>query len=354
MKKVFSLFFVTVLLFSLAACAGTDLGAKTAPESSVPTESSGNDASPNTTGTPIDTTDDATEPTDKGAKVLVVYFSATGTTKGVAEKIAEAADADIVELVPAQPYSSTDLNYQNDGCRANQEQNDDSARPEIANSIDGWEHYDVVLIGHPIWWGKEPRILDTFLESYDFTGKMLANFCTSGGSGIDTATENLKSMTPNATWLSGRRFSASATAEDAREWLIAIGVIATETEDKEETMFYITANGKTFPAVFADNPSAEAFKALLSEGNITVDMHDYSNFEKVGELPRELPRSDEAITTQPGDVILYLGHQITVYYDTNSWDFTRLGRIENTTKTELLEAFGAENVTMTFSLTKSN
>lgn len=230
MKRFFSLFFVTVLLVSLTACAGTNLGEKTAQESAAPTESTGNDVPPNTTGTPADAptdpTDDAAKPTDKGTKVLVVYFSATGTTKGVAEKIAEAAGADIVELLPMQPYSSADLDYHNDGSRANQEQNDDSARPKIANSIEGWEDYDVVLIGHPIWWGKEPRILDTFLESYDFTGKTLANFCTSGGSGIDTATENLKSMSPNAIWLSGRRFSGSATVEDAREWLTALGLIA--------------------------------------------------------------------------------------------------------------------------------
>ena len=129
-----------------------------------------------------------------------------------------------------------------------------------------------------------------------------------------------------------------------------------ESTGEETTMnennFYIKANGTTFTAAFADNSSADALRELLRKGDISVATHDYGNFEKVGSLGSTLPRNDTQITTAAGDVILYQGNQITVYYGTNSWSFTRLGKIENTTKTELLEAFGDSDVTITFSLNK--
>lgn len=131
----------------------------------------------------------------------------------------------------------------------------------------------------------------------------------------------------------------------------------TEDEQKEEgvlseNLLYITAGDTTFTAILSDNSSAEALKELLSEGPLSIPMRDYGNFEKVGNLGTSLPRNDEQITTGPGDVILYQGNEITIYYDTNSWNFTRLGKIENVTKEELLEAFGEGDVTVTLSMEK--
>lgn len=131
----------------------------------------------------------------------------------------------------------------------------------------------------------------------------------------------------------------------------------TEEEQKEEevlneNLLYITAGDTTFAAILSDNSSAEALKELLSEGPLSIPMRDYGNFEKVGNLGTSLPRNDEQITTGPGDVILYQGNAITIYYDTNSWNFTRLGKIENVTKEELLEAFGEGEVTVTLSMEK--
>ncbi len=126
-----------------------------------------------------------------------------------------------------------------------------------------------------------------------------------------------------------------------------------EEEKVDQNQFYITAGETVFTAVFSDNSSAEAFKNLLAEKPLTVDMHDYGSFEKVGEIGDTLPRNDEQITTKPGDVILYLGTSITIYYDTNSWNFTRLGKIQDATKEDLLAALGDGNVTVTFSLEKS-
>lgn len=123
-----------------------------------------------------------------------------------------------------------------------------------------------------------------------------------------------------------------------------------EETEMEKEQFYITAGETTFTADFADNSSAEAWKELLEQGDLTIEMQDYGNFEKVGDLETDLPSNDTSITTEPGDVILYNGNSITIYYDTNSWSFTRLGKIQNVTGEELLEALGPGRVSVTFSL----
>lgn len=127
------------------------------------------------------------------------------------------------------------------------------------------------------------------------------------------------------------------------------------SQEEEETgvaqnLFYITAGDTTFTAVFADNSSAQALKELLEQGDLTLSMSDYGGFEKVGSLGSQLPQNNEQITTGPGDVILYQGSSITIYYDTNSWNFTRLGKIEDVTKEELLAALGEGDVEVTLSL----
>lgn len=127
------------------------------------------------------------------------------------------------------------------------------------------------------------------------------------------------------------------------------------SQEEEETgvaqnLFYITAGDTTFTAVFADNSSAQALKELLEQGDLTLSMSDYGGFEKVGSLGSQLPQNNEQITTGPGDVILYQGSSITIYYDTNSWNFTRLGKIEDVTKEELLTALGEGDVEVTLSL----
>lgn len=120
--------------------------------------------------------------TQTGTKSLVAYFSVTGNTKAFAEKIAALSGSDIFEIVPETPYTSDDINYSNDNCRANTEQHDDNARPKILEKIENFENYDVIFLGYPIWWGTMPKIINTFTESYDFSGKTVIPFCTSGGS----------------------------------------------------------------------------------------------------------------------------------------------------------------------------
>ncbi|MDE5565565.1 MAG: leucine-rich repeat protein [Anaeroplasmataceae bacterium] len=150
------------------------------------------------------------QPTDE-AKVLVVYFSATNTTKKVAEAIfSQISGSDIYQITPEVPYTSADLNYNTD-CRANREQNDSKARPQISESIENIEQYDVIFIGYPIWWGQAPKIIYTFFESYDydFDGVTIIPFCTSGSSGIGSSATNLHTLAPKANWKPGARISGN-------------------------------------------------------------------------------------------------------------------------------------------------
>ena len=140
-------------------------------------------------------------------KVAIVYFSATGTTKTVAEYIKDVANADIFEIIPKQKYTSDDLNWNNSNSRSTKEQNDKNARPEIANNID-ISAYDVIFIGYPIWWGDTPRIIQTFMESHELNGKTMIPFCTSGGSGISGSESTLKAYS-EINWISGKRLGTS-------------------------------------------------------------------------------------------------------------------------------------------------
>ena len=151
--------------------------------------------------------------------VLVAYFSATGTTKGVAEKIASVTGGDLYEILAAEPYTADDLNYNDPGSRSTTEQNDKKCRPEIGSEDISMEGYTTIYLGFPIWWGEEPRILDTFVEKYSFEGITVIPFCTSGGSGIGKSGPNMETLAESGTWLEGERFSGNVSEEDLKSWL---------------------------------------------------------------------------------------------------------------------------------------
>ena len=152
-------------------------------------------------------------------KVLVAVFSASGVTKRIGQEIARISGGDFFEIVPAEKYTSADLNYMNSRSRSSVEMNDPSARPAIAGRVSDMDSYDTVIIGFPIWWGEEPRIMDTFVESYDFDGKTMIPFCTSGGSGIGMSGKNLESNAGSGNWLDGERFSGGVSEDDLKTWI---------------------------------------------------------------------------------------------------------------------------------------
>ena len=153
-------------------------------------------------------------------KAIVAYFSATGTTKGVAERLAGAIGADLFEIKPEQPYTAADLDWRNKQSRSSVEMADRASRPAIAGTVPNLADYTTVFVGFPIWWYREPSIIDTFVESNAaaLAGKTIVPFATSGGSGMGDSTANLQALAPDAKVVEGKRFRASVSAEDLKQW----------------------------------------------------------------------------------------------------------------------------------------
>ena len=158
-------------------------------------------------------------PLEENSKTLVAYFSATGNTKAVAEKIASYTGGDIYEIVPSIPYTDEDLDYGDPSSRSSVEMDDDTARPEIAGDPLDLTGYTTIYLGYPIWHGQAPRIMSTFVESYDFDGITIVPFCTSGSSGIGTSGSDLESLAGGGTWLEGERFSGAASESETGDWI---------------------------------------------------------------------------------------------------------------------------------------
>lgn len=226
------------MVTGLAACSGNteqtgQSSTQPSTENSSPAGTTDNEASAWTDSSSTDNDASSTSDTDSGStldneeeslKVLVAYFSATGTTEGVAEHIATGLNAELYEIVPEQPYTSADLDWNDNDSRSTIEMNDPNARPAISGSVENMEQYDVVFIGYPIWWYDAPRIVSTFMESYDFSGKTIVPFCTSGGSGIGSSATNLEQLTSGAEWLEGQRLNGSDSQDEVMEWVNSLGL----------------------------------------------------------------------------------------------------------------------------------
>ena len=156
------------------------------------------------------------------SKALVAYFSASGVTAKLAKRLAEAVGADVAEIVPEKPYTSADLDWTNKKSRSSVEMNDRACRPALASSPSP-DGYDVVFVGFPVWWYREPSIIDTYREAHDFSGKTVVPFATSGGSGIGDAGANMQALAKGARVVLGKKWSASASAAElaawAKEWI---------------------------------------------------------------------------------------------------------------------------------------
>lgn len=225
MKRIFALLTALTLACALTACGETGTqsnpgqsqtqqeGTSSVGETSVPEQST-----PHASSTPE--AGESDEETPEGG-VLVAYFSATGNTEGIAQYLQSVLDADLYEIVPEVPYTDEDLNYSNDSCRANQEQNDPATRPAITGTLENPENYDVVYLGYPIWWGQAPKVIYTFLESCDFGDATIVPFCTSG---IGSSADGLQELTENARWLEGQRFSSGASQDEVAQWVDSLGL----------------------------------------------------------------------------------------------------------------------------------
>lgn len=217
MRKIVSILMMFVLLFSLAACSNNG----TNEESSSPAQQSSNQSS--TPAEESNSQNDSSTPTETEAKSIVVYFSWSGNTENVAKSIQSQTDSDLFEIVPQTPYSD-DYNTVLDLA---QEEQRTGARPAISGNIDNIDDYDVVYVGFPNWWGDMPMILYTFFDTYDLSGKTIAPFCTSGGSGLSGTINEIKELEPNAAVTDGLHIGSSSAADPDNAvsgWLSEIGL----------------------------------------------------------------------------------------------------------------------------------
>lgn len=233
MKKLIALLLGIIMIFSLAACAGTtpDTPSGTTPSNGSQTTNGTNDTkNPDSTTSGEDSTTGTTDTTDStdtpdtpaaGGKTLVVYFSGSGNTKRVAEDIAAATGGTLFELVPVTPYTSADLSWTTAGSRVNREHDDESLRdiPLVTTTPENFDEYDTVFIGYPIWWGIAAWPVNNFVKNNDFAGKTVIPFATSASSGMGQSGSLLAEMAGTGNWQEGHRFSSGASKSTVEEWV---------------------------------------------------------------------------------------------------------------------------------------
>ena len=225
MKKLTALLLSVVLVLSLAACGSANKPASstTQPETSAPTEQPATEPSESSSTAPAES-EPETQP--ETGKTLVVYYSASGNTERVAKDIAEAAGADLFEIVPTEVYTSEDLNWTNSDSRVSREHDDESLRdvPLTTTEVPDWGSYDTVFIGYPIWWGIAAWPVDTFVKNNDFTGKTVIPFATSSSSGMGQSGSLLADMAGTGEWQEGQRFSSGVSSDDVQSWVNGLGL----------------------------------------------------------------------------------------------------------------------------------
>lgn len=225
MKKLTALLLSVVLVLSLSACGSANKPASstTQPETSVPTEQPTTEPSESSSTAPAES-EPETQP--ETGKTLVVYYSASGNTERVAKDIAEAADADLFEIVPTEVYTSDDLDWTNPDSRVSREHDDESLRdvPLTTTEVPDWDSYDTVFIGYPIWWGIAAWPVDTFVKNNDFTGKTVIPFATSSSSGMGQSGSLLADMAGTGEWQEGQRFSSGVSGDDVQSWVNGLGL----------------------------------------------------------------------------------------------------------------------------------
>lgn len=229
MKKLTALLLSVVLVLSLAACGSANKPASstTQPETSAPTEQPATESSESSSTAPAESepeTQPETQP--EAGKTLVVYYSASGNTERVAKDIAEAAGADLFEIVPTEVYTSDDLDWTNPDSRVSREHDDESLRdvPLTTTEVPDWDSYDTVFIGYPIWWGIAAWPVDTFVKNNDFTGKTVIPFATSSSSGMGQSGSLLADMAGTGEWQEGQRFSSGVSSDDVQSWVNGLGL----------------------------------------------------------------------------------------------------------------------------------
>ena len=297
----------------------------------------------------------------EAGKTLVVYYSYTNNCHEIVTSLTSQIQADVMRIEPAdktQKYEADNYAIGTALLNAIKAAPDDAASYPAIDlvSITDLSQYQNIIIVTPLWWSQMAAIMQTYLFNYSsqMAGKHVALIVSSHSSGISGVVADAERLLKNVTWM-GDALWINASNHSNRASLIQNWLPTLNFAEKQTTMskMYITIDGgQTLTATLADNSSAQALLEALKQAPITDEAHDYGDFEKVGPLGQSFPEKNESITTEPGDIILYQGSNLCLYYDTNTWDFTRIGKIEGLTQAELKQALkaGQGSITVTLSL----
>lgn len=296
------------------------------------------------------------------AKTLVAYYSYTGNCKAIVEELTNQITADVLEIQPAEKGLKYEANNYAIGSaqiaaiRSNPD--DAESYPAIDPISVDLTDYENIIIVTPLWWSQMAAPMQTFLfqNGAKMAGRNVGLIASSVSSGISSLVADFKRLVPDGNYMSENLWIKSSQVSNASSmisaWLTNIGFTNLSTSNTTMPKLRISINGETKTATLVDNSSTSALVEQLEKGSITYEAHDYGDFEKVGALGYTFPQNNEQITTQPGDLILYLGSNLCIYYDENSWNFSRLGKLDNMTQDEIKSFVkaGGENVMVTLSL----
>lgn len=295
------------------------------------------------------------------AKTLVVYYSYTNNVNRIVTELCSQIEADVMRVEPAEKGLDYAANNYAIGSALISAIRNNPDSPGSYPAIDpvnvDLSQYSTIIVGTPLWWSNMAAPMQTFLfqRGQELAGKNIGLIVSSGSSGISGVEADAKRLIANGNFISLSlwiRSSQTSNAETLIEnWLKEIDYSSLNTPNMNNNQINIKVEeSTTLTATLADNSSASALMKLLESGPVTINMRDYANMEKVGSLPESLPRNDTYFTTQPGDLVLYLGNQFVIYYDNNSYNFTCLGKINgNYTGPQLKSILGNGNVTVTLS-----
>ncbi|MDE7105765.1 MAG: aldo/keto reductase [Anaeroplasmataceae bacterium] len=301
MKKLFGSILFILLFFCLTGC-----------------KAGNTDDNPKIPDEPKGDSDVQNPPVVSNSNILIAYFSCTNTTKALAEIIKEETNGTLYEIVPEIPYTEADLKYYTN-CRADKEQNDLSCRPAINGKVENMNQYDTIFLGYPIWHSQAPRIISTFLESYDFSNKTIIPFCTSHSSGIGSSDTNLHSLASKANWMTGRRFSSDTKKPIVSEWIKSLNLNVSSVSsfhlEKGKNGWAPTVrlnSGYDMPILglgtysLHGNTCKNAVLSAINQGYRLIDTaYMYGNEAEIGEAIREskVPREEIFVITKiyPGE-----------------------------------------------------
>ena len=347
MKNYISHLYIVIMSFFMMACQSEDARSASLQGDACPGKNA--------------TDPSGTNSTNGDNKTLIVYYSYTNNTEQIVDDLKTMINADVIEVEPA----NKNLDYAANNYVIGTEQlnkiknnpNDESSYPAIDPVIVDMSKYNTVIIATPLWWSQMASNMQTLLFKYgdEMAGKNIGLIVSSHSSGISGVEADAKRLVPNgkfyakSLWINASKHSQRKALLE--QWLKDVNY--NDNVNVDYNTMNLKVNNSTMKVKLSDNAATKALVERLKEGAITYNAHDYGGFEKVGALGFSLPSNDTYITTEPGDIMLYTSNQLCIFFDSNSWEYSPIGKIEGMTKQQLKDAFGTGEVSITLSLDNS-